>query len=278
MTPGAPSNDDVRRFWDANPVAAEGIAAEPGTGEFYARFDAIREAEDCEPYGYSNLIHGYEASGSKRILDIGCGNGYVLSRYARHGAEVHGVDLTAKAVHLSQRRFELAGLAGKFQQIDGVQLPFPDNHFDIVCSMGVLHHIADPRPTVAEIHRVLKPGGRVILMLYYRWSYKYVALFRLKRLFDRRYRGKSQQEALNMNDGDACPLALVYSKSEARLLLHRFGQHRFRLNQLTWRQLFLAAPLVRVAERLFGSPSDTWIARRLGWNLYIDAVKAETAR
>ena len=139
-----PSNDDVRRFWEANPVAAEDVAAVPGSPDFYAKFDVLREAEDCEPYAYSNRSHGFEKGRSKRVLDVGCGNGYVLSRYARNGAEVHGVDITSKAVELTRRRFELEGLHGLAQQIDGVTLPYPDGHFDIVCSMGVLHHIADP--------------------------------------------------------------------------------------------------------------------------------------
>lgn len=273
MTKPIPKIDDVRDFWNANPVAAEGIDAAPGTPEFYRRFDAIREAEDCEPYAYSNLVHGYTMSRGKRVLDVGCGNGYVLSRYARCGANVVGVDLTDTAVRLSRRRFALAHLAGDFHQIDGVHLPFPDDHFDIVCSMGVLHHIADPRPTVAEMHRVLRPGGHVIVMLYYRYSHKYVVLFRIKRLLDPRYRGMSQQEALNRNDGEGCPLAMVYSRREAAALLKDFENHSFRLNRLTWRQLLLAPALVRFAERGLGSPCDTWLARRFGWNLYLTATK-----
>ena len=271
----APDIDEVRGYWDANPVAAEDIAATPGTPEFFQRFDTVREAEDCEPYAYSNLVHGYESSAGKTVLDVGCGNGYVLSRYARCGAQVHGVDLTATAVDLSRKRFALESLEGSFEQIDGVHLPYPDSHFDIVCSMGVLHHITDPRPTVNEVYRVLKPGGQLITMLYYRYSYKYVVLFRLKRLLDPRYRGMSQQDALNRNDGEGCPLAMVYSKAEARDLFNRFEGHTFRLNQLTWRQIFLLSPLVKLAERTFGSPSDTWLARHFGWNLYTTATKPD---
>lgn len=273
----SPDIEEVRGYWEANPVAAEDIAAAPGTPEFFERFDAVREAEDCEPYTFSDLVHGYTTSAGKSVLDVGCGNGYVLSRYAQCGAKVSGVDLTATAVDLSRKRFALETLNGDFEQIDGVRLPYPDAHFDIVCSMGVLHHIADPRPTVAEIHRVLKPGGRLITMLYYHYSYKYVVLFRLKRLLDPRYRGMSQQEALNRNDGEGCPLAMVYSKTEAAALFDEFEGHTFRLNQLTWRQIFLLSPLVRLAEKCFGSPSNTWLARCCGWNLYTTATKPEKA-
>lgn len=269
------SNSKVKSFWEDNPVAASGIDAQPGTAEFYARFDAIREADDCEPYEYSDLIHGYSTSQGKRVLDVGCGNGYVLSRYAMNGAEVFGVDMTQRAVDLSRRRFELADLQGSFQTTDGASLPFEDNSFDIACSMGVLHHIEDPRPMVDEMFRVLKPGGKIILMLYYRYSWKTIVIMRLKRLFHPNYRGKSQQQALNMNDGDDCPLALVYSKAEARALLSRFEGHNCRLNQLSWKQLFLIAPLARALKPLLPRQSDNVIARTLGWNLYIEATKPD---
>ena len=82
QTRGHVGNAEVREFREHNPVAAEGIDATPGTPEFYARFDDIREAEDCEPYAYSDMIHGYSCSAGQRVLDVGCGNGYVLSRYA----------------------------------------------------------------------------------------------------------------------------------------------------------------------------------------------------
>lgn len=113
------SNAEVRDFWEKNPVAAAAISAEPGSRAFFEAFDALREAEDLEPYPYSNRMHGYESSAGKRVLDVGCGNGYVLAHYARHGAEVHGIDLTETALRLSRRRFEVAGLDGAFCLTDG---------------------------------------------------------------------------------------------------------------------------------------------------------------
>ena len=165
------SNADVKAFWEANPVAAEGISAQAGTPEFFRAFDSIREADDCEPWTFSDQIHGYSRSAGLRALDVGCGNGYVLAQYARFGAVVAGVDLTQTAINMCHSRFDLVGLKGDFRLTDGDRLPFADGTFDIVCSMGVLHHIEDPRPMIAEMYRVLKPGGRIILMLYHRGSW-----------------------------------------------------------------------------------------------------------
>ena len=267
------TNAEVRAFWEAHPVAAEAIVAEPGSAAFFAAFDQLREADECEPYDFSNRIHGYEQAAGKRVLDIGCGNGYVLSRYARHGAAVCGIDLTEAALALSRRRFALEGLAGEFRRTDGDTIPYPDAAFDIVCSMGVLHHVEDPRPMLAEAARVLRPGGELILMLYHRDSWKYRVLLPLRRRLDPRYRGKSLQQALNMNDGAACPLAKVYSRAEARALLGGFTDIRFSLNQLSWKQLLLLPPLARLLAPVLPPCSDSFFARRLGWNLYIRARK-----
>ena len=56
------TNKQVKEFWGKNPVAAEAIDAEPGTPEFFEKFDKLREDDSCEPYKYSNKIHGYENS------------------------------------------------------------------------------------------------------------------------------------------------------------------------------------------------------------------------
>ncbi len=269
------SNADVKAFWEANPVAAEGISARPGSPEFFRALDALREADDCEPWPFSNEIHGYSRSAGLRVLDVGWGNGYVLGQYARFGAHVSGVDLTQTAVDLCSARFALDGLKGDFRLTDGERLPFEDGTFDIACSMGVLHHIEDPLPMIAEMRRVLKPGGRIILMLYYRGSWKYHVVLRVKRLIDPRYRGKSQAEALNMNDGQNCPLAKVYSRAQARELLSGFVDRRFELNQLSWRQFLLVPGLDRLLKPILPPANRSILARKMGWNLYVTATKSE---
>jgi SAM-dependent methyltransferase len=267
------SNAAVRAFWEEHPVAAEAIEAPLASPEYFAAFDGLREADDCEPYAFSNRIHGYDQAAGKRVLDIGCGNGYVLWHYARRGAHVHGVDITETALALSRRRFELGGLKAEFRLTDGNRLPYPDRHFDIVCSMGVLHHIEDPRPMLAEARRVLRPGGRLILMLYHRNSWKYRVVLPLRLVFDPHYRGKTLQQALNMNDGDECPLAKVYSRGEVRALLGDFRDLRFTVNQLSWRQLLLIPALARALQPRLPPLSESPLAGTLGWNLYVEAVK-----
>ncbi|MDA0261545.1 MAG: methyltransferase domain-containing protein, partial [Proteobacteria bacterium] len=244
------SLDDVRSFWERSPLASADINAEPGTPEFFAAFDAIREAEDCEPAWLQERVYRLARAAGKHVLDIGCGNGYVLSRFAGAGATVHGVDITDRSIEISRRRFSEMNLRGDFTRIDGQRLPFEDCSFDVVTSMGVLHHVPDPNPLVSEACRVLKPGGEMIIMLYYRYSWQYQVLMRAKRLALSSHRGRSQAEAVNMVDGTENPLGRVYSRPAARALLERAGLTTSfcEVHQISWRQLLLAPPLVKLAE------------------------------
>ena len=269
------TNSDVREFWEQHPVAAKDVGEVKSGSTYFEHVDQLREAENCEPYRFANAIHGFESSADKRVLDVGCGHGYVLSQYARHGAEVHGVDLTSRAIQLSKERFDLNGLQGDFHQMDGVHLPFPDKHFDIACSMGVLHHIAKPRATLAEMHRVLKPGGRLILMLYHKNSFRNQVTFRWRKYFGPEiYNGKSLDEIRNMNDGAHCPLAIAYDRADVESLLRGlFDDVQFRVNKLPYEEVFLFTRIGYKLARLLPSPSESFLARRWGWNLYIQATR-----
>ena len=184
-----------------------------------------------------------------------------------------GVDITERAANLSKKRFELFGLRGLFKITNGETLDFSNDQFDIVCSMRVLHHIENPQPMINDVYRVLKPGGKAIVMLYYRYSWKNLVFLRLKSLFLPGYLGKSQQETLSMNDGTDWSLALVYNKTQARQLLSQFQDHKFRRTQLSWKQIFLISALGRLFEPLLPSCSDNYCSRHMGWNLYIEAIK-----
>ena len=265
----------IRGFWEREPVGAAAIDAEPGTKAFFNSFDRIREDPDMEPPDLQERNYALSAAAGKTVFDYGCGNGFVLQQFARNGATVHGVDLTERSIALCRARFADRGLEGSFVVGDGRSIPHPDATFDMATSMGVLHHIPDPTPVVADLYRVVKPGGRLTIMLYYRYSWQCLVLMPLKRLFYANYRGKSQAEAVNMVDGDENPYGVVYSRREAIALLEAAG---FRvldteLYHLTWRQFLMVGPVWRVAEALFGPLSRSWVCRRLGWALYLRAEK-----
>src|SRR5215510_7964764 len=159
----------VRAFWQANPCGTKFAEAEPGSRKFYELVEAHR---------YSTEWHipeaaDFSATRGLKVLEIGCGLGTDGAQFARAGAEYTGVDLTEASVDLARKRFELSALPGEFRVADAEKLDFPDASFDLVYSHGVLHHTPNIAAAVKEIHRVLKPAGRAIVMLYHRGSYNY---------------------------------------------------------------------------------------------------------
>jgi len=97
-----------------------------------------------------------------RILEIGCGAGNNLWFAAREGFNVTGLDGSQSAIDFARQRFANDGLTGEFHVGDFSQLPFPDDRFDIVIDRAALtcSGFSFAQKTVAEVRRVLLPGGQ----------------------------------------------------------------------------------------------------------------------
>ncbi len=99
------------------------------------------------------------------LLGLGNGLGTDWLQYARHGAKVIACSPLAAELALIRRNFELRGLHGRFLHAEPTTLPLSDSSVDVVCVSGLLHEVADPERCVAEIFRVLKPGGKVLAVV-----------------------------------------------------------------------------------------------------------------
>jgi SAM-dependent methyltransferase len=251
---------DVRAFWEQNPLCASAIPHPLGTAEYFRYYDALRE--ENEPLQFARELHEYDRFAGRRVLDVGSGNGYVLSRYAGAGADVYGIDITRTGIGLCRSRFALSGLRGHFTVGSAEDLPFPSETFDLVCSMGVLHHTPRTERAVREVHRVLRPGGRLIVMFYHRNSFQYRFLFPVRRYLA----GKDIQQSVNEVDGVGNPKGDVYSRAELRALLSGFTDLDLFAGLLPWHRLGGFA-------RLIPPPLRTWADRRAGWFLYAKGVR-----
>ena len=285
----------VRVFWQENPCGTKFADAPPGSRRFYELVEEHRYRKEW----HIPAAAGFDQSKDLAVLEVGCGLGTDGAQFAKAGADYTGIDLTEAAVDLAKRRFELFQLPGAFRVADAEHLDFPDNSFDLVYSHGVLHHTPDTAAAVREIHRVLRPGGKAVVMLYHRDSYNYrvnismlrragAQLLRVKpgvklvhlltgepeaNLHDhaRQLHTKSNylntDEFLSRNtDGAGNPLARVYSRNEARELFKDFAHVELRTYFLNKRWLpVLGAVLPRSLE--------TKLAARWGWHLWIYATK-----
>jgi SAM-dependent methyltransferase len=156
--------DDVRDYWNKHPLFSHELA-EPGSRAYFDALDRIKK-EDVEPF--AARYWDFDAYQGRTVLDVGCGPGWLTVQYARAGAHVTAVDLTARAVELTKKHLEFRGLSATVHEGNAEHLPLPNNAFDLVVSSGVLHHTPDTPRAIRECWRVLRPGGTAKLTFYYK--------------------------------------------------------------------------------------------------------------
>ncbi|MGB7291986.1 MAG: class I SAM-dependent methyltransferase [Thermodesulfobacteriota bacterium] len=170
--------DLIRRYWNVNIHDIEITKYPVGAKDFFDELESHRSKK----LEYLAGIVGLEPYGGKKLLDVGCGVGVDLVRFAKRGAIVTGIDLADRAIQLARKNLELHGVKGELLVMDGEEMSFKENSFDVVFVHGVLGYTNDPMRMTNEVHRVLKPGGEAILMVYHRnsWLFFGAELFGVK--------------------------------------------------------------------------------------------------
>jgi ubiquinone/menaquinone biosynthesis C-methylase UbiE len=286
----------VHDFWQANPCGVKFTDAEIGSREFFDAVERHRYATES----HIPAVIDFPRWRDKEVIEVGCGLGTDAINFARQGARYTGVDLTEASIALVEKRFALENLSARLRVADAEALPFADASFDLFYSHGVLHHTPDTPRTIDEAHRVLRPGGTAMVMLYHKNSYNYhINIMAIRRLgvrllgFDwgpklvhrltgedearllklqEAYRRGPQQllaadEFLNQNtDGAGNPLARAYTRREATAMFGRFRQVRTEVHFLNKRWI----PLV---GRYIPQSVERKLASHMGWHLWIIAKK-----
>jgi ubiquinone/menaquinone biosynthesis C-methylase UbiE len=168
--------EEIQRFWQANPCGdwQVGGLEERFGGDydrFFTEYDAFRYKR--ERY-IPACLDGVGFSGRK-VLEIGLGQGADSEQIIRRGGRWSGLDLTPASVTRVKERMRLRNLAYDDLRVGSVlQIPYPDNSFDMVFSFGVLLCVPDILQAQAEIARVLRPGGELVMMVYAKWSLNYL--------------------------------------------------------------------------------------------------------
>ena len=169
---------DIKNYWEAK-APQTWYSNKNSETNTLSYFNEIAYQRYNVYYSFIPSIAEFEFHPGEKVLDIGVGLGTDIVSYAKNGAIVSGVDLTENAIEVTKNHLELFNLkAEKLVVADAENLPFDDNHFDVVYSFGVLHHTPNTEKAIAEALRVLKPGGKVIVMLYARgWKHYFKRLF-----------------------------------------------------------------------------------------------------
>lgn len=152
----------ITEYWNGQIHDEKMSGHPPGTKGFFEdlaeyRFDKNR---------YLPKLVNFAGYGGKRVLELGCGIGIDLVRFAEGGAQVTGIDLSETAIELAKQNLRLHNLEGDLRVMNGEDLKFPENNFDLVYAHGVFPYTADVRKMTQEAHRVLKPGGEFIAQAY----------------------------------------------------------------------------------------------------------------
>jgi SAM-dependent methyltransferase len=164
------SNARVRAYWNAHIHDLEITSHPVGSPGFFADLDA---------YHFEKLHHllrlvDFTAWRGRDVLDVGCGAGVEVARFARGGARVTGVDATESAARLTRDNVRQQGVQALVAVADGEALPFRDASMDFVYAHGVVQYTTNDRQLVAECRRVLRPGGLAMFQVYHRRSWLHV--------------------------------------------------------------------------------------------------------
>ena len=270
---GQPVRDyktEVQLQWNSDPCGSQfGGDAEEHSLDWFLTAQKYRYDEYAP---WMARVMEFDSWAGRDVLELGGGMGTDLAQFAAAGARTTDYDLTIGHLSLARENFALRGLPGRFVRGDCEVLPFADNSFDLVYSNGVLHHTPGTVQAVKEIHRVLRPNGRAVIMMYAEMSLHYwrnlVGELGLRGgLLEDLSIGEIMSRSVEMSTSDARPLVKVYRASVLREMFTDFDHVKVHKYQLTEPEK--PAALSWVPASVLG--------RIMGWNLVVKADKAPAA-
>jgi 2-polyprenyl-3-methyl-5-hydroxy-6-metoxy-1,4-benzoquinol methylase len=264
----------VQDYWNRRPCNIRHSPTEIGTRQYFDEVEARKYF--IEPH--IPRLAGFEHWRGRKVLEIGCGIGTDTINFARAGAQVTAVDLSAKSLELARRRTEIYGLSDRvrFYEANAERLSqiIPPEPYDLVYSFGVIHHTPQPERVIEQIRQhYVRPGTTLKLMVYYRYAWKVFwilatygkgAFWRLDELIARHSEAQT-----------GCPITYSYSKRDFR---HLLGSG-FEVNEMWVDHIFPYRIPDYVQYRYvkewyfrhLPQPVFRWLERHAGWHLCLTA-------
>lgn len=266
-------------FWNelCGSAFARSLGIHDLSPESLRRFDEayLRFYPYLGQYVFSEHLKG------KMVLEIGLGYGTLGQLLVSEGCRYHGLDIAENPVAVMQYRLAHCGL-DRYPTVQigsALQIPYRDSSFDYVYSIGCLHHVGNLSKAVSEVYRVLATGGKAIIMLYNRYSFRRIVKLpsvRLRDLIVRSFKAQSGQANFSQRvrafydknfNGEPAPHTDFVSRKEARALFREYRKVRIESQNFD--------PIVLLKDRLV-VPRESLLSnvgRAFGSDLYITASK-----
>lgn len=264
-----------KAFWDelCGTAMARSLGITNHTKESLKHFD--QAYIDFYPYLLPHVRPDLMAG--QRVLEIGLGYGTLGQILAENAAWYQGLDVAYGPVKMMNHRLRMHCLPGRTIQGSALEMPLSSNSFDHVVSIGCFHHTGDASRCVHETYRVLKPGGRAVIMLYNQFSYRlwlrwpgrtFVGLLRdLEKLDGMDSTSYGQRKAYDRDrTGRAAPETAFFSVKKVRNMFKMYSR------VWVWKENCVSFALrgrtIFPREKLL-----PLLGRALGLDLYVEAQK-----
>lgn len=247
----------VERYWDAYAAGLQVPGAAWGSKEFFAD---IKSQHD-QVYASANEILNLTNLRGRSLLELGCGIGLDTVEFARHGAEVTAIDLSPSCITLAKRLLAYHGLEASLEIGDAEELPHGPNTFDIVVARGILMFTPNDRKVVKEIFRVLRPCGKVHILVHNRYSW---------------YAFLAHMSGTNLvHEAGDPPVNKLYGPWEVRKIFDEFSSHQIffdRYPAKTNRPGTVARLYNQMLVPLTQGPPPV-VLRPIGFYIIVNAIK-----
>ncbi len=258
---------EVQNQWDNNPCGSQ-YARE--TNKYSAQWFKEVEAYRYEVYGpwIRELLSKQDVDG-KRVLEVGGGLGTDLAQFAERGAQITDLDLSTGHLNLAKTNFMHRGLTGTFCHGDAENMPLQNDYYDLVYSIGVVHHSPNTQQIINEMWRVLKPGGKALIIVYaenslHYWQQLFKEQWWLK---DNTHRSIADvlSDTVEITDNDARPLVKAYSGKRFKKMFEKFDHIKMHKKHISKQHV----PL------LLKCLPERYLHKWGGWYLILEATKPD---
>jgi SAM-dependent methyltransferase len=268
------SSSENAAFWDE--LCGSQLAKSLGVTDWSPA--SLKKFDDWYFQFYPYLFHHipFDALKGKDVLEVGLGYGTVSQRLAETGSNYSGLDIAQGPVSVVNQRMRQAALNGHATRGSILEPPFASESFDAVVAIGCLHHTGDLQRAIDQCWKVLRPGGQLIAMVYYAYSYRRIlkAPAGTLRYAGREllgYRGGVEGNALERaaydagGDGSAAPHTDWISVRSLEALCARFTSFTSTIENIDQEKPFARSPRVELLK-------TRWPGL-MGLDLYATATK-----